>query len=286
LSKKEPIQTDEQILGNIGESTVQLILRKYKWTADIIKSDFGEDIDCNIFIDNTRTNYHLRCQVKSTTKDSEYVKELKNGDFSVSISSGLLKAWLRSYFPVFLIVYVEETDLCYWTIPTTQVLEKPSKLEKENPSIRVLKSNLFNHNSKDDILSEVKKFYHNFLRLDESTICCEVTPILMPNYRVITFHHFSNLIYNSDGLKKDISGNFIELLPAWMTVLKNWNQQMFLPSIKFSSKNTNLDDFLFQLKTNLKEFTYTLKENEWLSFIISPIKILSNNSSWSNELTY
>ncbi|PZP43276.1 MAG: hypothetical protein DI598_15950, partial [Pseudopedobacter saltans] len=125
MSKKEPTQTDEQNLGNIGESEVQLILRKYKWTADFIKSDFGEDIDCNIFIDNTRTNYHLRCQVKSTTKDSEYVKELKNGDFSVSISSGLLKAWLRSYFPVFLVVYEEKTGLCYWTIPTSQVLENP-----------------------------------------------------------------------------------------------------------------------------------------------------------------
>jgi hypothetical protein len=70
MSKKEPIQTDEQSLGDIGERTVQLILTKYKWTADIIKSDFGEDIDCNVFINNTRTNYHLRCQVKSTTKCS------------------------------------------------------------------------------------------------------------------------------------------------------------------------------------------------------------------------
>ncbi|MFT4537246.1 MAG: hypothetical protein ACI9P5_004627 [Saprospiraceae bacterium] len=60
--KKEndrPFQTNSQSLGYIGETTVQLILRKYKWTADIIKSDFVEDIDCNIFMDNTRTNYHL-----------------------------------------------------------------------------------------------------------------------------------------------------------------------------------------------------------------------------------
>src|SRR5687768_17050719 len=107
MSRKKPIQSDAQSLGDVGETTVQLILQKYKWTAEIIKSDFGEDIDCNVFLDNTRTNYHLRCQVKSTTKDSEYVKQLKNGDYSVSISSGVLKAWLSSYFPVFLIVYEE-----------------------------------------------------------------------------------------------------------------------------------------------------------------------------------
>lgn len=84
MKNSRPIQTDSQSLGDIGETTVQLILRKYKWTADIIKSDFGEDIDCNIFIDNARTNYHLRCQVKSTTEDSEYVKKLKNGNYSGS----------------------------------------------------------------------------------------------------------------------------------------------------------------------------------------------------------
>ncbi len=68
MSKTEPIQSESQSLGDIGEATVLLILKKFKWTADLIKSDFGEDIDCNVFIDNTRTNYHLRCQVKSTKK--------------------------------------------------------------------------------------------------------------------------------------------------------------------------------------------------------------------------
>ena len=37
----------------------------------MIKSDFGEDIDCDIFIDTIRTNYHFSCQVKSSSKDSQ-----------------------------------------------------------------------------------------------------------------------------------------------------------------------------------------------------------------------
>lgn len=286
MSKKKPIQTDEQSLGDIGERTVQLILTKFKWTADIINSDFGEDIDCNVFINNTRTNYHLRCQVKSTTKDSDYVKKLNNGDYSVSISSGLLKAWLSSYFPVFLIIYEEDSDMCYWTNPTKQILENPSKLEKDNPSIRVSKDNLFNTDSREVILSEVKQFYHKIQRLDEATISCNVTPLLMPNYRVIPFHHFSEYIYNESELKAEIAGDFIELMPSWMTILKRLDPSSALPSIMFSSTKTDLDEFLTILKQKLKDFNYSTKENEWISFVVSPIEIKSNNSSWFNELTY
>lgn len=286
MSRNEPIQTDAQNLGDIGESMVQLILRKFKWTADIIKSDFGEDIDCNIFIDNIRTNYHLRCQVKSTKKDSDYVKELQNGDYSVSISSGLLKAWLTSYFPVFLIIYEEDSDVCYWTVPTKQIIENPSKLEKKNPTIRVSKQNLFNQNSKETILEEVRKFYHKILRLDEATISCDVTPVLMPNYRIIPFHNFSDFIYDNDNLKSNISGNYIELLPSWMAVLKRLDPSYILPSIKVSSHKANLSEFLEDLRTKLKDFKYQLKQNEWIAFIVSPIKIVSEKSSWVNELTY
>ncbi|MEB2773669.1 DUF4365 domain-containing protein [Algoriphagus sp. D3-2-R+10] len=286
MSKTEPKQTDGQSLGDIGEKTVQLILTKYKWTADIIKSDFGEDIDCNVFINNTRTNYYLRCQVKSTTKDSEYVKQLKNGDYSVSISSGLLKAWLSSYFPVFLVVYEEDSDLCYWTNPIKQILENPSKLEKDYPSVRVSKDNLLNNESREAILNEVKLFYHKIQRLDEATISCKVTPLLMPNYRVVPFHHFSEYIYNESQLMAEIAGDFIELLPSWMTILKRLDPSSALPSIKFSSTKIDLDEFLTLLQQKLKNFHYKTKDNEWISFIVSPIEIQSNNSSWFNELTY
>ncbi len=286
MSRTKPIQTDEQSLGDTGERIVQLIFTKYKWTADIIKSDFGEDIDCNVFINNIRTNYHLRCQVKSTTKDSNYVKQLKNGDYSVSISSGLLKTWLSSYFPVLLVVYNEGSDLCYWVNPTKQILENPSKLEKDTPSIRISKDNILDKESKELILDEVKQFYNKIQRLDEATISCKVTPVLMPHYRVIPFHHFSEYFYNKSQLNTEIAGDFIELLPSWMTILKQLDPSSVLPSIKFSSSKTDLDDFLTILTKTLKKFNYTTKNNEWISFVVSPVKIQSDKSSWFNELTY
>lgn len=284
----EPTRSDSQSLGDIGESTVQLILRKFKWTADIIKSDFGEDIESNVFIDNTRTNYHLRCQVKSTTKDSEYVKELKSGDYSVSINSGTLKAWLSSYFPVFLVIYDESKDSCFWTNPVKQILDNPSKLERETPSIRVSKDNEFDSNSRDIILNEVKEFYHKILRLDEATISCKVTPVLMPNYRVIPFHHFYDLLHSSDeDLHAEPTSDFLELLPAWMTILKKLDPSNTLPSIRFSTNGRiELDKFLDSVKLKMENFRYDTKPDEWLSFIVSPIEIVSDNSSWMSELTY
>ncbi len=284
-----PTRGDSQSLGDIGESTVQLILRKFKWSADIIKSDFGEDIESNVFIDNTRTNYHLRCQVKSTTEDSKYVKELKSGEYSVSINSGTLKAWLSSYFPVFLVIYDESTDSCFWTSPVKQILDNPSKLEREAPSIRVSKENVFDSNSRDIILSEVKEFYHKILRLDEATMSCKVTPVLMPNYRVIPFHHFYGLLNSSgdENLHAEPISDFIELLPAWMTILKKLDPTNTLPSIRFSSNGTiDLDKFLDSVKLKMESFIYDTKPDEWLSFIVSPIEIVSDNSSWMSELTY
>lgn len=286
MNKRKPVQSDSQSLGDIGENHVQLILKKYKWTADLIKSDFGEDIDCNIFIDNLRTNYHLRCQVKSSAADSQYVKKLRNGDYSVSIDSNVLRAWLTSYFPVFLIIYEEHSELCYWCNPIEQILKTPYKLEKDKPSIRVFKKNTFDLSSKDAILDEVKMFYRKIQRLDESMIDCKILPVIMPGYRIIPFHDYSVLSTRSASFSSEISSEYLEALPSWMSVLKKIDPSSFLPFIKLKSVNTELDDFLIGLKEKLNSFNYSLKNEEWISFIVSPITIKSNNSSWKNELTY
>lgn len=281
-----PIQTESQSIGSIGETTVQLILKKFRWTADIIKSDFGEDIDCNIFIDQFRTNYHLRFQVKSSKEDSKYVRRLKNGNFSVSINSDTLRAWLTCYFPVLLVVYEEESESCFWSNPIDEILQNPSKLEASNPSIHVPIDNRFDNSSREEILEEVKKFYRKIQRLDEATIETKFTPLLMPGYKIIPFHQYSSL-YNDDfNLTPSISGDYIELLPSWMSVLKRVDPISILSSISLRSPNTELDKFLSEVKNIINSFECSLQPEEWLSFIIHPINLKSSNSTWSNELTY
>ena len=58
----------EHIIGDIGETSSSLIFKQWGWTSDKITSDYGEDLDCQVFINNLKTHYHFRCQVKSTEK--------------------------------------------------------------------------------------------------------------------------------------------------------------------------------------------------------------------------
>ncbi|WP_060826782.1 DUF4365 domain-containing protein [Sulfurospirillum cavolei] len=286
MNQKRPMQTDSQSLGDIGATTVQLILQKFKWTADIIKSDFGEDIDCNIFIDNIRTNYHFRCQVKSSTKDSKYIRKLKNGDFSISIEATHLRAWQTSYFPVFLIIYEEETDKCYWTMPVEQIFQSPRKLNAKAPTINISKNNIFDDTTKDNILNTTKNFYSKFLRVDESAIECNVVPVLMPDYKVIPIFDCYDFIHSKSDLQIDLNYNLIENLPSWMMVLRRIDPSSIHTFLKISSTvKVELEEFIKKLKQKLLLFDYSTKNNKWISFIISPIKISSRKSNWENELT-
>ena len=286
MNQKLPIQTDSQSLGDIGATTVQLILQKFKWTADLIKSDFGEDIDCNIFIDTIRTNYHFRCQVKSSSKDSQYIRKLKNGDFSISIEAAHLRAWQTSYFPVFLIIYEEETDRCYWAMPVEQIFQNPKKLNAKTPTVNISKKNIFDTTTKDSILNETVNFYSKFLRVDESTIECNVVPVLMPDYKAIPTFDYYDFIHSKSNLQIDLNHNLIEELPSWMLVLKHIEPSRINTCLKISSTSkVDLEKFIKELKKKLLLFDFPLKNNEWISFIISPIKISSHKSNWESELT-
>ena len=59
-----------------------------------------------------------------------------------------------------------------------------------------------------------------------------------------------------------------------------------MPSILVITGNPNLKDFLLNIEKTLHSFKFALKKSEWVSFIISPIKTTSNNSTWINELTF
>lgn len=136
------------------------------------------------------------------------------------IDSDTLRAWLTSYFLVLLIIYEKYSDSCFWCIPIDQILKTPSKLEKEKPLIQGPKANEFDSASKEIILEEVKTLYRKIQRLDESILECKVILLIMPNYRIIPFYHYSKFIYSDMELKREISGDHIELLPSWMSVLK------------------------------------------------------------------
>lgn len=288
---KTPKRNDAQVIGDVGETVVQLLFKRFGWTADIIQSDYGEDLDCNIFIKNQRTNLHFRCQVKSLGKDSSYIEELKSNKYSIPIETTILQTWITCMFPVFLIIYNEETDEMFWDMPVRQFMESPTELNQKKASIHVCKKKKLNRNSRDEITKEVQSFYNKLLRLDNAKIECQVIPVIMPKYRVLspfTIHEVLNDNL-SDILRINSHMLDSEMLPSWTTVLQRLEAQSYIPCLTINSDATNLEQYMNLLHEWLKNFKLSISKQEWISFIITPIKIVSNDtavSSWINELTY
>lgn len=288
---RTPKRNDAQVIGDVGETVVQLLFKRFGWTADIIQSDYGEDLDCNIFIKSQRTNLHFRCQVKSLGKNSSYIKELKSNEYSIPIETTILQTWITCMFPVFLIIYNEETDEMFWGMPVKQFMESPTKLNQKKVSIRVNKEKGLNKDSRDEITKEVQSFYNKLLRLDNAKIECQVIPVIMPKYRGLspfTIHKVLN-----DNLSDNLRINYhmldSEMLPSWTTVLQRLEAQSYIPCLTINFDAANLEQYMNLLHEWLKNFKLGVSEHEWISFIITPIKIVSNDatvSSWINELTY
>jgi hypothetical protein len=284
-----PNRSNSQALGDIGQTSTKLIFEKYGWTADIIKSDYGEDIDACVFLNNIRTKYHFRCQVKSTGTDSKYIKKLRSGEYSVTLKTSLLKLWITCSFPVFLVVYDEKYDCLYWCNPVKQILKKTYNLNNNTINLHVSNDNKIDVGSRIDLLLEIESFYKILLRLDEANIECNVIPVLMPEYKIIPSYEYFNFLHtHKKNLDVSVIGLYLEVLPSWMSVLKKIDPSPIIGALQISfSHSLDLEAFLNSLKQILANFDYKVKKGEWVSFITSPVKTTSRyNSDWQSELTY
>lgn len=282
----KPKRTKSNILGDKGELKTQEIINDYNWDSELIKNDYGEDLHCTVFIDEFRTEFDFRCQVKSSNEDSRYVKKLKNGDLSVSIKTSILNSWIDYVLPVFIIVYDESENKCYWTNPKEQILNNINKLNQKTLTIKISHQNIFDIHSKSKVFDEIKTHYEKVLRLDEFVIQCNVIPLLMPSYRVIPFVKWIDFIESHNDLEIGYKSELIETLPSWASVIKKIDPSPFVQQVSFSSSNTDLEVFLSQLLEKLNTFKYKINDNEWLGFIISPVKLISKSqNNWEKELT-
>lgn len=135
--------------GNIGELSVNLIYQKNNIVCiPLGTSDFGEDLLCDIFSlskdykVSIRTQFSFRTQVKTTEyiKNEGYIRQTVKG-LSISMSTGLLKVWEQSYYPVVLVIWELSSDTGYWCFPTEQI--ETSSLVNETLSISVELNNSF-----------------------------------------------------------------------------------------------------------------------------------------------
>ena len=289
-----PKRTESQKLGDIGEFKAALVFKSWGWTADIINSDYGEDLDCNVFVEGERTGLHFRCQVKSTVLARGLVRRLKNGDYSVSIETDTIKTWLQSYYPVFLVVYDEELDTLFWLNASQKLSIVLDRLSQKTTSLHVKKQCVLD-SAESEIRVAVAQFYADMLRLSAAHVMCEVIPIIMPCYRALGLWHQMDLKLEATRGEGDIEFERTRLqydfLPSWATTIRCLEPHFGLAGWKITQETQDLQYFLDSLKQALPTIISSEEKVGWLSFSCSPVllegDIKSPNEAykfWKHEL--
>lgn len=289
-----PLRPSSHVLGDIGQKKAALIFTGWGWTADQIDSDYGEDLDCNIFVNQRRTAFHFRCQVKSSYANSnKYVKRLKNGDISVTIKVSLAKFWLTSYYPVLLLVYIDETEEIFWRDATQYLKENLNKLSKGTLTIHVSTKKILS-DSKVDVEKSIQDSYAQLLRLSSPSIETTIIPVIMPGYKVLEpTNIFYSLNFREIASKLNLNiqpvGLLPEYLPAWTIALRSMDLSSF-PCWKLKMMGVDIEKFDNKIIEFIRyistENDFMLSSNQWLAFICKPIRILDKEINRFSNLVF
>ena len=273
----KPRRPKEHITGDIAQASVALIFKRWGWTADIIQSDYGEDIECNIFAQGQRTNLYFRCQVKGKSLGDE-VSETGDGHLSVTIKALVCRQWVEEYFPIFIAVYDVRNDRTYWCDPLPQLRADYSRLSQETISFRLSRETDLT-SSRQLLSGEVEKFYARLLRLDNFSLACDVYPVLMPGYRsepvTSPFVDFKES-KDGDQIQLERCQTDFNWLPSWTTILKTL-QPRFISGFNVKIANQELEAFIKSARNIVSKASFELLSGEWLSFIFSPVEFTSRD---------
>lgn len=281
---------EQHITGDVGQKAVALLLADWGWTADVIQSDYGEDLNCHVFIEHNRTPLHFRCQVKSSVDAENKVRRLKSGDFSIQIASETCRDWLLAYYPVLLVVYDRKSKTAFWADATEQIRTKVSSLSRKEITLHVSHDSVL-ENEQTLVVSVLTSFYTRLLKVHSEAVERMVFPVLMPGYRVIPSVDSRDLFRL--GLNKEDPRTFTSVhrdaIPAWTTSLRTLDGQ-FLSGMSFRVPSTDLAQFSHLLTSDLSGISYPVAEGEWLTFVCSPIRFCiqqsqKNSDSLERDLT-
>ena len=266
--------------GNVGELSVNLTYQKNNIVCTPLgTSDFGEDLLCDIFSlsnDNKasiRTQFSFRTQVKTTEdiKKEGYIRRTSKG-FSISLSTGLLKIWQQSYYPVVLVIWEISSDTGYWCFPTGQI--EDYSLENQSLSISVELNNPFDNNGIKRIKEQVESYYNNIYKIEKAKYQCNIYPIWMPDYRLFT-HIETSKIVPDNNTKVRVICHVADMLPTFLSSYNNCNKGRYLSGIEYSVKAQSLEQFLVGINNFIGEIKLASSNIGWVSFIISPVDIIS-----------
>jgi hypothetical protein len=275
---RTPRRPSSHTLGDVGRTYVKLLLERWGWTADIVQSDYGEDLDCTIFAEGHRTALQFRCQIKSMARP----RRSRSGDFLVRVSARTCTAWLQSYQPVLLTIYDNNTDVAYVVNATGVLRHQPAALTRRMVLFRIPSTRPLSE-SRDAVVSEVQDHYAGFLRVSDSTLHCIAFPVLMPEYRTVP------PTVRFDCGDWDWSQRHQDHLPAWTTVLESFGSE-YLVGLERDFARSTVEDVHKSLAAAVTSSEgLGLRTDQWVAFSCSPIRFSAERaegpSVWTGELT-
>lgn len=266
------MRPENHVTGDIGQKAVALLFAEWGWTADLIQSDYGEDLNCHVFVEHQRTPLHFRCQVKSSVDVNKRVRRLKSGDFSIRIASETCRDWLLAHYPVLLVVYDRKSRIAFWTDATEQVRSKIVSLSRKEITLHVSRVRILQA-EQTQVMSVITTFYARMFKVHSEVVERMVFPVLMPGYRVVPSIDTCDLL--RVGLQRQGRPEYVSVhrdtLPAWTTSLRTLDGQFFC-GMTFRVLSGDLAQFSDLLTAELHSVVSPTKEGEWLAFVCSPIR--------------
>jgi len=284
---KEIYAKETYFVGASGENRVQSILNSWKIaTTKISDSDFGEDVLCDIFISSNqntyiRTNLTFRVQIKSSASfiEKSYIRKTSNG-YSFSLDKALLRLWLDAYYPIILIIWDQKDEKGYWCIPGND-LSFNDVCTDGTKALHFYKDLL---SSETEIKEYIEHYYMSLYKSKNSQNKCSIYPIWMPSYRHFTYFEiqefFGEHIQNNDIQCALASTDY---LPSFLTPYPMLNIDG-LSCLEYKFSPASLSEYIAKLY-NYFPINASCSNNEWVSYIVSPIEVLSEENRVINRLT-
>jgi hypothetical protein len=262
------------VIGDIGHAAVALIFKTWGWTASVVASDYGEDLDCQVFIDHQRTPLHFRCQVKASENLSELSRTSAGDAFNMRISGALCREWLLSYFPVLLVLYDCKTGTAYWVNATEELRTGLQRLTAKSFGFRVPATNCLAE-GRDEVTAQLFRHYAQLLKIESEGVERTVFPILMPRYRALSIwdQTLSMPEVRSETLAVRTTHVSRDDMPTWTTGIRTLQPGM-LSGFVVSASHADaaaFTDSLFKLLSDAFPAT-RLESSEWISFICDPLR--------------
>jgi hypothetical protein len=158
ISKNKGIPPNQRNAG-VGESATEVVLKPLAQVSSPIRlSEFAIDYICRLYQGNKPSNKIFFVEVKTATRFAL--------NWRRKISRDTIEFWLSQSYPVFIVVYDLENDVCYWISAEDNREKWSKKLEKgvKSISIRVDDSHRLKK-APDPNLDFLHKIEHDTIRL-------------------------------------------------------------------------------------------------------------------------